>query len=84
MASFRRPSALLTSFMYMTKRSLMALAAVASTLTCQSPARAADASQTAPPSPGARPAPLRERMQETARELNLTPEQTVKLPEHRS
>ena len=79
MANSRRPSALLTSFMYMTKRSLMALAAVAATLTFQSPARAADATQPAPPAPGDRPAALRERMQETARELNLTPEQTAKL-----
>jgi Spy/CpxP family protein refolding chaperone len=79
MARFRRLSALLTSFMYMTKRSLMALAVVAATLTLQSPARAADATQPAPSTPGDRPAALRERMQETARELNLTHEQTVKL-----
>jgi protein CpxP len=65
--------------MNMTKHTLMALAAVASTLTFQSPARAADASQPAPPAPGDRPAALRERMQESARELNLTPEQTAKL-----
>jgi Spy/CpxP family protein refolding chaperone len=65
--------------MYMTKRSLMALAAVAAALTLQSPARAADATQPAPPAPGDRPAALRERMQETARELNLTPEQTTQL-----
>jgi Spy/CpxP family protein refolding chaperone len=65
--------------MNITKHILMALAAVAATLTLQPLARAADASQPAPPAPGDRPAALRERMQETARELNLTPEQTAKL-----
>jgi Spy/CpxP family protein refolding chaperone len=65
--------------MNITKHILMALAAVAATLTLQSPARAADASQPTPPAPSDRPAALRERMQETARELNLTPEQTAKL-----
>jgi Spy/CpxP family protein refolding chaperone len=65
--------------MNITKHTLMALAAVAATLTFQSPARAAEASQPAQPAPGDRPAALRERMQETARELNLTPEQTAKL-----
>jgi Spy/CpxP family protein refolding chaperone len=65
--------------MNITKHILMALAAVAATLTLQPLARAADANQPAPPAPGDRPAALRERMQETARELNLTPEQTAKL-----
>jgi Spy/CpxP family protein refolding chaperone len=65
--------------MNITKHILMALAAVAATLTLQSPARAADASQPTPSAPSDRPAALRERMQETARELNLTPEQTAKL-----
>jgi protein CpxP len=65
--------------MNITKHILMALAAVAATLTLQPLARAADASQPAPPAPSDRPAALRERMQETARELNLTPEQTAKL-----
>jgi len=65
--------------MNITKHILMALAAVAATLTLQPPARAADASQPTPPAPSDRPAALRERMQETARELNLTPEQTAKL-----
>ena len=63
----------------MTKHTLMALATVAATLTLQPPARAADTSQPAPPAPGDRPAALREQMQETAHELNLTPEQTAKL-----
>jgi Spy/CpxP family protein refolding chaperone len=65
--------------MNITKHTLMALATVAATLTLQPPARAADTSQPAPPTPGDRPAALRERMQETARELNLTSEQTAKL-----
>jgi len=65
--------------MNITKHILMALAAVAATLTLQPPARAADASQPTPPAPSDRPAALRQRMQETARELNLTPEQTAKL-----
>ena len=65
--------------MNITKHTLMALATVAATLTLQPPARAADTSQPAPPTPGDRPAALREQMRETARELNLTPEQTAKL-----
>jgi Spy/CpxP family protein refolding chaperone len=65
--------------MSMTKRTLMALATVAATLTLQPQARAADAGQPAQPASGDRLAALRERMQETARELNLTPEQTAKL-----
>jgi Spy/CpxP family protein refolding chaperone len=62
-----------------TKHALIALAAVAATLTLQLPTHAADASQHASPAPGDRLAATRERMQETARELNLTPEQTAKL-----
>jgi Spy/CpxP family protein refolding chaperone len=65
--------------MNMTNRTLIALAAVVATLTLQPLARAADTSQPAPPAPGDRPAALRERMQETARELNLTPDETAKL-----
>jgi Spy/CpxP family protein refolding chaperone len=65
--------------MIMTNRSLIALAAVVATLILQPLARAADTSQPAPPVAGDRPAALRERMQETARELNLTPDETAKL-----
>jgi periplasmic protein CpxP/Spy len=65
--------------MNMTKHTLMALVAVAATLTLQPPAQAGDASQSASPAAGDRAAVLRERMQETARELNLTPEQQQKL-----
>jgi len=65
--------------MNMTNRILIALAAVVATLALQPPARAADSSQPAPTVPGGRPAASRERMQETARELNLTPDQTAKL-----
>ena len=65
--------------MNMTKHTLIALATLAATLTLQPLARAADASQPAPPAPADRLATARERMQETARELNLTPEQTAKL-----
>jgi Spy/CpxP family protein refolding chaperone len=57
----------------------MALAAVATSLTLQSPVRAADAGQPAQPAPGERLAVSRAQMQETARELNITPEQTAKL-----
>jgi hypothetical protein len=79
MAPIQRPSAQVTSFMNMTKRTLMTLAAVAATLTLQPPARAADINSPAPPAPGDRLAALRERMQETARELKLTPDQIEKL-----
>ena len=63
----------------MMKRTLMALAAVAATLTLQPLTHAADTNQPAPPTAADRLAALRERMQETARELNLTPEQKEKL-----
>jgi periplasmic protein CpxP/Spy len=79
MAAIPRPSALLTSFMIMTNRTLIALAALAATLALQPLAGAADTSDPAPRASGDRPAASRERMQETARELNLTPDQTVKL-----
>ena len=69
--------------MNMTKQTLIALAAVAGVLNLQPLARAADATEPAkapaPPAAGGRVAALRERMQETARELNLTDEQKEKL-----
>jgi Spy/CpxP family protein refolding chaperone len=65
--------------MKMTRPILIALAAVGCTLTAQ-PVAGADATNApALSAPGDRAAALRERMQETARELNLTPEQTAKL-----
>jgi len=63
----------------MTKHILIVLAAVAGTLTLQPLAGAADTNEPARPTAGGRFAALRERMQETARELNLTPEQKEKL-----
>ena len=65
--------------MNMTKHTLIALAAVASVLSLQPPTRAAEANEPAAPAAGDRIAALRERMQETARELNLTDEQKEKL-----
>jgi Spy/CpxP family protein refolding chaperone len=65
--------------MNITKHTLIALAAVAGTLALQPLARAADIKETTPPPAGDRFAALRERMQETAKELNLTPEQKEKL-----
>jgi Spy/CpxP family protein refolding chaperone len=58
---------------------MIALAAVAGTLTIQPLARADATNTPAPPAAGSRAGALRERMQDTARELNLTPEQTAKL-----
>ena len=57
----------------------MALAAIAAALSLQSLARAADTQAAAQPAGGDRQAALRDRMQETARELNLTDEQKEKL-----
>ncbi len=65
--------------MNVTKPILIALAAVAGTLTLQPLARADATNAPATPAAGDRAAAVRERMQETARELNLTPEQTAKL-----
>lgn len=69
--------------MNMTKHTLIALAAVAGVLSLQPLTRAADATEPAkapaPPAAGGRGAALRDRMQETARELNLTDEQKEKL-----
>jgi len=57
----------------------MAFIAVTATLSLQPLARAADTDQPTPPAPSSRPAAPRERMQEMARELNLTPDQIAKL-----
>lgn len=79
MAASERPRILLTSFMNITKYTLMALAAVTASLTLQLPARAADTIAPAPPAASDHLAALRERMLETARELKLTPGQIEKL-----
>ena len=63
----------------MTKHLLIALAALAGTLTLQPLARAATTNDPATPATSDRAGAMRERMQETARELSLTPEQTAKL-----
>jgi Spy/CpxP family protein refolding chaperone len=65
--------------MNMTKHTLIALAAVAGVLNLQPLTRAADNKESALPAAGGRGAALRERMQETAKELNLTDEQKEKL-----
>ena len=63
----------------MTKHLLIALAAVAGTLTLQPLARADATNAPTTPATSDRPGAMRERMLDTARELNLTPEQTAKL-----
>jgi Spy/CpxP family protein refolding chaperone len=65
--------------MNITKHTFIALAAVAGVLSLQPLIRAADTNEPAPPAAGDRIGVLRERMQETARELNLTDEQKEKL-----
>jgi Spy/CpxP family protein refolding chaperone len=57
----------------------MALAAIAGAVSLQPLARAADNQVPAQPAGGDRAAALRERMQDTAKELNLTDEQKEKL-----
>ena len=64
--------------MIMTKQPLVPLIVVAGVLSLQSLARAADTNQPAHPVGGG-PATFQERMQATARELNLTDEQKQKL-----
>jgi Spy/CpxP family protein refolding chaperone len=61
------------------KHTLIALVAIAGTLTIQPLAHADDTNTPAPSATGGRAGAMRERMQDTARELNLTPEQTAKL-----
>jgi Spy/CpxP family protein refolding chaperone len=63
----------------MTKHLLIALAAVAGTVTLQPLARADATNAPATPAAGERASAMRERMQDTVRELSLTPEQTAKL-----
>jgi Spy/CpxP family protein refolding chaperone len=76
----RCPSTENTNFMKITKHTLMVLAAVVSTFSLQPLTRAADNTEPARPAAGGdRLAALRERMQDTARELNLTAEQKEKL-----
>jgi len=75
----RRPGTEYTDFMKMNRRTLIALAAAVSTLSLQPVGRGAESKEVAQPAGGDRLAALRERMQETARELNLTPEQKEKL-----
>ncbi len=65
--------------MNMNRQTLVALAAIAGTLSFQPLARAADTQAPAQPAGGNRAAALRERMQDTARELNLTEEQKQQL-----
>jgi Spy/CpxP family protein refolding chaperone len=66
--------------MNMTKHTFIALAAVAGVLSLQPLTRAADTNAPAvTPAAGGRLAAQRERMEETARELNLTDEQKEKL-----
>jgi Spy/CpxP family protein refolding chaperone len=67
------------TFMNLNKQTLIALAAVAGVLSLQPLTRAADTNEPAPPAGGDHPGAWRERMQETARELNLTDEQKEKL-----
>jgi periplasmic protein CpxP/Spy len=79
MAVSQRPCRQHTNSMNLTKPILVALAAVAGTLTLQPLARAADTNAPAPSAAGGRAGALRERMEDTARELNLAPEQTARL-----
>jgi periplasmic protein CpxP/Spy len=79
MAVSHRLSTQQTNSTNMTKQLLIALAAVAGSLTLQPLAHAATTNASAIPATGDRASAMRERMQDTARELNLTPEQTAKL-----
>ena len=65
--------------MNMNRQTLVTLAAIAGALTFQPLARAADAGGSAKPAGGERVAAVRDRMAETAKELNLTDEQKEKL-----
>jgi Spy/CpxP family protein refolding chaperone len=65
--------------MNINKQTLAALAAIAGALSFQPLARAAESKAPVQPAGGERLAALRERMQETAKELNLTDEQKEKL-----
>jgi Spy/CpxP family protein refolding chaperone len=65
--------------MNINKQTLAALAAIAGVLSFQPLARTADSKTPSQPAGGERLAAMRERMQDTARELNLTDEQKEKL-----
>jgi Spy/CpxP family protein refolding chaperone len=65
--------------MKMNRQTLVAMAAIAAALSLQPLARAADNAKPAQPASGDRVGALRERMAETAKELNLTDEQKEKL-----
>lgn len=67
------------TLMSMNRQTLVALAAVAGALSLQPLTRAADTNEPVPPTAGGGPGALRERIQDTARELNLTDEQKEKL-----
>jgi Spy/CpxP family protein refolding chaperone len=67
-----------TTNMNVNRHTLVALAAVTGALSLQPLMHAADAKESAPPAAEGRAGALRERMQETARELNLTDEQKQK------
>ena len=79
MAGGQHPSRQQTNSTNMTKHVLILLAAVASTLTLQPLTRASTTNAPTTPATSDRAGAIRERMQETARDLNLTPEQTAKL-----
>ena len=79
MAGGQHPSRQQTNSTDMTKHLLIALAALAGTLTLQPLARAATTNDSTTPATSDRAGAMRDRMQDTARELNLTPEQTAKL-----
>ena len=79
MAGGQHPSRQQTNSTDLTKHLLIALAALAGTLTLQPLARAATTNDSTTPATSDRAGAMRDRMQDTARELNLTPEQTAKL-----
>lgn len=67
------------TFKNINKLSLVTLAAIAGVLWLRPLARAADATEPSKPAGGDRAAAMRERMQDVAKELNLTDEQKEKL-----
>ena len=73
MAGGQHPSRQQTNSTNMTKHLLIALAALAGTLTLQPLARAATTNDPTTPATSDRAGAMRDRMQDTARELNLTP-----------
>ena len=79
MATHQPPGNENTILINMNTQTLVALAAMAGTLSFQPLARAADTQPPAQPAGGNRAPALRQRMQNTARELNLTDEQKQQL-----